>query len=219
MRTRMLIAGVASLGLMSSPALANGLLGQSGNMPALLSGKAGGHDSSNKGWGGHQSSNWGKNGGGGQHGGGHNGDGSSEQQSSQSSKSYRNSSQSDSSRKSGSQYKESSFNQRDTTIGGVYANPQVDSSKTTKSHSRSSETKSGGCGQCGSQNSSSNRAQSDMSKKTFSASFPVAVESTTIGGFSSHKKSGSTWDNRNQSSRESTSYKHQQSQQSSKTRH
>lgn len=209
MRAKLLMVGAASLGLMASPALAGGqgLLGSSGNMGALLGGPSGGHTQS-----------WGANNGG-QKGGSWKGG-----ESSQSSKTYNSNSETNANRNSGSEYKKSSFNLRDTTIGGVYANPQVDGSSLTKNFSASESNQGGGqkSGHGGGHYNSggnhggggSSQASANASKKTFSASFPVAVESTTIGGFSSHKASGKTYDNSSYSNKESTSWKATQSHQS-----
>lgn len=193
MRSAILMAGAALIGFAASPALAGGMLGSSGNMGGLLGGQQGGHKPPVMTP---------------PHGGGHDGGGWKGGERSEGSKFYKSGSETQASKRSGSKYQESSFNLRDTTIGGVYANPQVDASKMTKSFAAGSESGGGGHkgdykggGHGGGQ---SEYVRSDASKKSFSASFPVAVESTTIGGFSSHKASGSTWDNRDYSHREST---------------
>lgn len=200
MRVAVLMAGAALLGFTASPALASGgILGSSGNMGGLLGGPSGGHKPTVPG---PQK--------GGQHGGGWKGGHSSE-----SSKSHTSRSQTEASKTSGSKYQERSFKLRDTTIGGVYANPKIDASQMTKSFATGSESSGGHKGhQGGGHGGGSHYAKGEASKKTFSASFPVAVESTTIGGFSSHKASGSTWDNRRYSHKESKAYNSRQSHQS-----
>jgi hypothetical protein len=85
---------------------AQGLLGSSGNAGGLLGGSGG------------KSMN---------------GPGGSNGQSSNSSKSYENDKNSSASKAQGSQYRESSYKQRDTTLGGFSANPQI--SKSTSEHS------------------------------------------------------------------------------------
>ncbi len=133
--------------------------------------------------------------------------------SNKSSASYSNKEQASSSKDSGSQYQSSSFNLRDTTLGGFAADPQVSVVKSDFSSSKGGEqhtgSKGGGSkggdwggsskGGPGGGSGSSFYKTAEGSTKGFSASFPVEVQPTTIGGFSQEKSSGSTWDNRQSS--------------------
>lgn len=191
MRMKILMVGVASLGLAAAPAaFASGnSLGSSGNGGNLLGGGLlGGGGQQHGAPHGGQHGGW--NGGGN---GGH-----KDNHGASSSHAYK----ATESSKSSKEYSNKTYKQNDTTIGGFAANPQLDISKSSFDYSQSQKQQSGGGGHRegghkdgghksgghppGGPNgggSSSSHTQASGDHKSLSASFPIQVNDTTIGGF------------------------------------
>lgn len=172
MALKTILISAAAFGLASAPAFAGGggFLGSSGNAGGLMGG--GGQQ-----WGGGKPSGGPQLGPQDQHppkGGEHGGQPSWSSSEGQSHKSY--SSEHNSSQKS--------FNQRDTTLGGFEANPQLAIKEGSKSHEQS-YSKEQGC-KCGGSSVAKN-SSSQAQFKSLNAAFPIKVNDTTLGGFESSK--------------------------------
>jgi hypothetical protein len=202
MKRRLMFMWAAAAALASAPfvAEAQGLLGASGNAGGLLGGLS---ESNVSGLGAPGGASKGGDWNGGAKGGAKGWDGGSKggspksawEDSSRSSSSYSNKQQAASSKSSGSKSRYSSFNLRDTTLGGVSADPQISVVKRDFSASKGGEQHTGSKGGSG----ASFHQAAQGSTKAFTASFPIAVQPTTIGGFSQEKAAASTWDNRQSS--------------------
>lgn len=183
MRLRILMAGAAALALTAGPVLAQGAIG-SGNGAGLLGG-------SNRG-----------------------GDGAASRSDTNSRSASRdtasNRSQAGNRNKTdtGSNWHDNSFNQRDTTVGGVYADPEVTLSTNRNANDVSLRNSSSGANNA---SDNASNTSSDSSGSGVHVGAPVGVDPTTLGGFSGQRAGGSQYDRSRSSGRNGSAASHRAS--------
>jgi hypothetical protein len=122
-------------------------------------------------------------------------------QSSRTSDSWKNNMQEKSSSASGERWHDNNTNVRDTTIGGVYADPQIGVYKDTSSTNASSSNNSGNSNGA---NSASNNG-SDASSQGVHLSVPLGTDGVTLGGVQRQSAGGNAYDRSNSSSSDRSS--------------